>query len=99
MPQPKYAEEYFSLRATIDRYNCSRWSALDVEKKFRTQKWDMRVSLSVLSTTIVGAWRVVKVMLGKRCKVAESTFCTKLAEEMIEMDWMKLATRRDAHQT
>ena len=84
IPQPKCAEEYYSSCAMIDRHNRSRQSTLDIEKKFRTQKWDMRVNLSILSIIIVDTWCVTKEILGERYEATESTFYTKLAEEMIE---------------
>ena len=42
------------------------------------------MNLSMLSIMIVYAWCVAKRILGERCKSTESTFYTKLAEEIIE---------------
>ena len=44
----------------------------------------MRVNLSILSMIIVDTWCVTKGILGERYEATESTFYTKLAEEMIE---------------
>ena len=83
IPQPKCAEEYYLSCAMVDRHNRSRQQMLDIEKKFGTQKWDMRVNLSILSIIIVDSWCVVKGILGDMYSNTEDTFYTKLAEEMI----------------
>ena len=66
---------------------------LDIEKKFGTQNWDMRVNLSILSNIIVDTWCVVKGILGEGYNNIEGTFFTKLAEEMI------VNTLNTAHRT
>ena len=84
IPQPKCAEEYSSSCAMIDRHNCSRQQVLNIEKKFGTKSWDMRVNLSILSMIIMDTWCVFNEIMGKRNKDTEDIFYTKLAEQMID---------------
>ena len=99
IPQPKCAEEYYSSCAMVDRHNRSRQQVLDIEKKLGTQRWDMRVNLSILSIIIVDTWCVVKGILGDRYEPNESEFYTKLAEEMIDnsLDTAQTTRSRTSH--
>ena len=84
IPQPKCAEEYYSSCTMVDIHNMSRQQVLDIKKNYRTQKWYMRVNLSILSIIIVDTWCVFKGILGPRYEDTENTFYTMLAEEMID---------------
>ena len=77
----------------------SRQQVLDIEKKLGTQRWDMRVNLSILSIIIVDTWCVVKGILGDRYDPNESEFYTKLAEEMIDnsLDTTHTTRSRTSH--
>ena len=84
IPQPKCAEEYYSSCAMIDRHNRSRQQVLNIEKKFGTKSWDMRVNLSILSMIIVDTWCVYNEIMGEQNKDTEDVFYAKLAEQMID---------------
>ena len=49
IPQPKCAEEYYSCCTMIDSNNRSRQATLNIERKYGTHNWYMRVNLSIFS--------------------------------------------------
>ena len=84
IPQPKCAEIYYEACAMIDRHNRSRQDNLQIERKYVTLKWDMRVNLTILSIIIVDSYYLKKGILNDACDDTENDFYTLLAEEMIE---------------
>jgi len=70
----------------IDRHNHFRQDTLGIEKN-GTLGWDKRVNFSVLSMYIVDAWLTWKALHAVKAQENtedQQTFCSLLAEEMID---------------
>ena len=80
--QPKGAEVYYSTCAAIDQHNRWHQDDLQLERKLRTPRWDMRVGMSLFGMMIVDTYRVHK--LCTRSTLTPSEFYTKLGEALIE---------------
>ena len=68
----------------IGRHNRSRQATLNIEKKYGTHNWKMRVNLYIFSIIVVDTWCGVKGILGYRLNDSEEDFYTKLADKMID---------------
>jgi hypothetical protein len=58
IPQPKAAEMYYSTCAKIDNHNRDRCDTLQLERKYKTNDWSMRVNLSIFGMIVVDCWKV-----------------------------------------
>jgi hypothetical protein len=82
VPQPKAAEIYYGACGLIDQHNRHRQSTLGIETKLPTNKWDMRVNLSILSMIIVDSWIVFE--QATRARESQKDYYSLLAEELID---------------
>ena len=84
IPQPMAAEIYYAVSGAVDQHNRCRQDDLQLERKFGTMYWTMRVNCSVLGMCIVDSWLAFSGCKGKRCSLKQADFYMLLAEELID---------------
>ena len=95
VPQPKVCEIYYKVCGKVDRHNRSRQDNLMLERKLGTQKWYMRVGMSLLGICLVDAWMAYSQLIDGNTE-KQSTFYSGLAEELIDNRYDSTSTRRRA---
>jgi hypothetical protein len=98
--QPKAAEMYYNICAKIDNHNRDRSDTLQLEKKYETNDWSLRVNFSILAMIIVDTWKVYSKLTfnineeGKRInKETQKQFYGRLAAELIDNKEGAIVTR------
>jgi hypothetical protein len=93
VPQPKFAEIYYSAASAIDRHNRCRQDDLMLERKIRTHDWSFRVNLSLLGICAVDAWLLYSNGRGDYPHINQREFYERLAQELIDNSFDSLRTR------
>jgi hypothetical protein len=82
VPQPKAAELYYSSCARIDQHYCCRQDDLQLERKYVTTSWSMRVNMTLLGMIIVDSWLLCLRARGANAGL-QSEYYEELATELI----------------
>jgi Transposase IS4 len=100
IPQPTAAEMYYNICAKIDNHNRDRSDTLQLEQKFETNDWSMRVNFSIFAMIVVDTWKVYSKLSfnineeGKRInKESQKQFYGRLAAELIDNREGAIVTR------
>ena len=64
IPQPKAAEIYYSMCASIDQHNHDQQDDLMLERKLGTHEWSKRLNSSLLAMCIIDVWLAFHVYIG-----------------------------------
>jgi hypothetical protein len=99
--QPVASEIYYDCCAKIDNHNRDRQATLQMERKFKTHDWSMRVNMSIFAICVVDAWRVwtrINASEGERQSETQKVFYGHLSAELIDnvYDRIGSGTRRVA---
>jgi hypothetical protein len=91
IPQPRAAEMYYSTCARIDQHNRDRTDTLQLDRKYETNDWSMRVNLTIFGMIIVDCWKIYSKLTfdiddeGKRINnETQKQFYGRLAAELID---------------
>jgi hypothetical protein len=87
------AELYYSSCARIDQHNSCRQDDLQLERKYATTSWSMRVNMTHLGIVIVDSWLLC---LGDRGAIAgsQSDFYEELATDLVFNKYDSVGLRR-----
>jgi hypothetical protein len=94
-PQPKGADMYYSSYDLIDQRNRCRQHDLQLERKFVTAIWSMRLNVTIIGIIIVDS---IFLDLGARGAIAglQSDFYEELATELVFFNYDSVGLRRRA---
>jgi Transposase IS4 len=93
VPQPKAAETYYKAAGKIDQHNRTRQDTLQLERKLQTNNWDKRVNTTLFAMIVVDSFLLAKGCSGSLALKEPGFFIQQLAEELIDNDYDKMATR------
>ena len=91
---PNVCETYYSACAAVDRHNICRQQDLNLEKKFRTKRWSLRVNTSILAMVIVDSWLLYKGYHDGRAHMDPWHFYSQLGDELVDNVVDGASTRR-----
>lgn len=96
IPIPEVCEKYYSVCSMIDRHNRCRQHDLDLEKKFRTHSWAIRVNTSLLAMVIVDGWLLYKNSRGLAAALKPWNFYSELATGLLDNTYDTVSLRSQA---